>query len=91
MSELLADYYAKSNVTFEDIIAFHVAFERIHPFQNGNGRVGKLILFKECLRQACKNPLIVVLKFFVFSSSYFKGIISKLTLTFLFLFLQISF
>ena len=40
----------KNNVTFEDIIAFHVAFERIHPFQDDNGHVGRLILFKECLK-----------------------------------------
>ena len=40
----------KNNVTFEDIIAFHVAFERMHPFQEGNGHVGRLILFKECLK-----------------------------------------
>lgn len=50
MSKLLADYNAKSNITFDDIVEFHVAFERIHPFQDGNGRVGRLILLKECLK-----------------------------------------
>lgn len=50
MKKLLADYNSKSNITFDDIIEFHVAFERIHPFQDGNGRVGRLILLKECLK-----------------------------------------
>ena len=40
----------KRNKTIDDIINFHVNFERIHPFQDGNGRVGRLIMFKECLK-----------------------------------------
>jgi Fic family protein len=50
MMALLKDYNAKENVTVEDIIAFHAEFEYIHPFQDGNGRVGRLVAFKECLR-----------------------------------------
>lgn len=47
---LLKDYNAKKHPSFEDIIDFHHKFESIHPFQDGNGRVGRLIMFRECLR-----------------------------------------
>ena len=50
IQHLLKNYAAKSSVTIEDSIAFHAAFEHIHPFQDGNGRVGRLIALKECLR-----------------------------------------
>ena len=47
----LLDAYSKlTQVTLEDIIDFHVKFERIHPFGDGNGRVGRIIMFKECLK-----------------------------------------
>ena len=50
MKNLLDAYNAKREVTIHDIIAFHAEFEMIHPFQDGNGRVGRLIALKECLR-----------------------------------------
>jgi Fic family protein len=50
MKALLAEYNAKEKKNFEDILDFHVKFERIHPFQDGNGRVGRLTMFKECLK-----------------------------------------
>jgi Fic family protein len=70
MRTLLASYNALPAKTFEDIVAFHVAFERIHPFQDGNGRVGRLILFKECLKHGIV-PFIIEdnLKYF-----YYRGL-----------------
>jgi len=70
MKKLLADYNCKENVTLEDIIEFHVRFERIHPFQDGNGRVGRLIMFKECLKHGIV-PFIIEDKIKMF---YYRGL-----------------
>ena len=50
VAALLSQYEAKREVTIDDVLDFHVALERIHPFEDGNGRLGRLIMMKECLR-----------------------------------------
>ena len=58
MKKLLQVYNEKKDVKIEDIIQFHFEFERIHPFQDGNGRVGRMIMFKECLKHSI-TPFII--------------------------------
>ena len=70
MKELLDGYNAKSEITVEDIIAFHAAFEKIHPFQDGNGRVGRLVALKECLRHSIVPFLIEDSK----KAFYYRGL-----------------
>lgn len=50
MKKLLSEYNANKEKSVDNLLDFHYRFERIHPFQGGNGRVGRLVLFKECLR-----------------------------------------
>ena len=54
----LLTWYAASEKTLEDILDFHVRFEQIHPFQDGNGRVGRLIMLKECLKNN-QTPFVI--------------------------------
>lgn len=70
MSALLESYAAIDQKSLDDLLEFHHRFERIHPFQDGNGRVGRLILFKECLRNGIV-PFVIdeQLKF-----AYYRGL-----------------
>lgn len=70
VQKLLSDYNEKKNITFDDIIDFHYRFESIHSFQDGNGRVGRLIMFKECLKHNI-IPFIIDEKHKVF---YYRGL-----------------
>lgn len=70
MKELLLWYNSISNITLNDIIEFHYKFERIHPFQDGNGRVGRLIMLKECL----KHNIVPILILDEYKAFYYRGL-----------------
>ena len=70
MKALLATYHAIKKIQFDDILDFHVRFERIHPFQDGNGRVGRLIMLWQCL-QSNTVPFIITDDLRLF---YYRGI-----------------
>lgn len=70
MKKLLEVYNAKNDVKIEDIIELHAKFEQIHPFQDGNGRVGRLIVLKECL----KNNIIPFIIEDSKKSFYYRGL-----------------
>ena len=70
MKSLLAEYNAKKQIKFDDLLDFHVRFERVHPFQDGNGRIGRLLLFWQCL-QTNIVPFIITEDLRLF---YYRGI-----------------
>lgn len=70
MAKLLTDYNQIQKVRFEDIVEFHYKFETIHPFQDGNGRVGRMIIFKECLKNEIL-PFIIDEQYKLF---YYRGL-----------------
>ena len=70
VKEIVTEYNKIKNVTLDDILNFHVLFERIHPFQDGNGRVGRLIMFWQCLQSGIV-PFIITEELCLF---YYRGI-----------------
>ena len=70
MADLLESYHKKIPADFDAIVGFHYRFEKIHPFQDGNGRVGRLIMFKECLKNGIV-PFIIEDEYKLF---YYRGL-----------------
>lgn len=70
INKLLDEYNNKKDIIVEDIIEFHHQFESIHPFQDGNGRVGRIIMFKECL----KNDIIPFIIDHEHKLFYYRGL-----------------
>lgn len=70
MGRLLREYNEKESISLEDVVDFHVRFERVHPFQDGNGRVGRIVLFKECL----KNDIVPFIIEDTKKAFYYRGL-----------------
>ena len=70
MKKLLENYNSQTEITVEKIRDFHYKFEKIHPFQDGNGRVGRLIMFKECL----KNDIVPFILEDKYKMFYYRGL-----------------
>ena len=70
IERLLSEYTIKTNIDIKDIIDFHYKFERIHPFEDGNVRIGRLIMFKECLKNGI-TPFIIDVEHQAF---YYRGL-----------------
>lgn len=70
IKSLLEEYNSKTEISLDDILDFHVRFESVHPFQDGNGRVGRLIMLKECLKHNMV-PFIITEELKIF---YYRGI-----------------
>lgn len=71
INELIQNYNNNSHISFDNILDFHIEFEKIHPFADGNGRVGRMIMFKECLKNNIM-PFIILDKYKDFYLSNLK-------------------